>query len=305
MQTQPSSSLDHIIAAIAHQPVAPIPRGELWLGSELFKHYEMDDTVENHFRLAERLGQDIVCISLASDLSNVPDLGYRYFSVDEIKSVTRYADAFVAAVVDGPFQALVNRMGLMEVLMGWAGEREEIVAAYVKIQEETTILIEKCLACGVHGIVIADDLSGDQGPLISPADIKTLCDPFYKQAVSRIHSADATAFVHCCGNIHPLIQLYTEWGIDGLAAVQHGVNDLTKIRQVWETPPVIMAGIDLDLIENKAPTTDTLKSFEELISSLAPAGGLILGTACGLYQADFLPRLKALYEIADNQFASL
>jgi len=300
MQAYPQSALSRIKAALGHQPVFPVPRAELWLGSELFQRAGLTDTVPNHFRLAEQLGQDMVCLPVTSDPAHVPDLGYRYFEIDDLAHVTRHGDGFVAVVVDGPFQALVNQKGLMEVLMDWVRQRQDLVAAYAAIHAQTIELIKRCMASGVHGVVIADDLSADRGPLISPGDIETLCGAFYLEAIQTIHSAGGTALIHCCGDIHPLVPLYKKWNIDGLAAVQHRTNDLVALKKTWGSPLVIMAGIDAELLDTDSPIASALTSFERLVGDLAPEGGLIIGSACGLYRGDFLPRIKSLYHHVDG-----
>ena len=300
MQVFEQSPMARIKAALGHQSVFPVPRAELWLGRELFQCAGLTDTVANHFRLAEQLGQDMVCLPVTSDPAHVPDLGYRYFEIDDLAHVTRHGDGFVAAVIDGPFQALVNQKGLMDVLMGWVRQRQELVAAYAAIHRQTIELIKRCMAIGIHGIVIADDLSADRGPLISPGDIETLCGAFYLEAIQTTHSAGAAALIHCCGDIHPLAPLYQKWGIDGLAAVQHRSNDLVALRKTWGRPLVIMAGIDAELLETDPPMASAMTLFERLVRDLAPEGGLIIGSACGLYRGEFLSRIKALYDHVDG-----
>ena len=300
MQAYPIALKARLNAVLNHQPLFPIPKGELWLGGELFEREGLADTVENHFRLAERLGHEIVCLSVTTDLTHVPNLGYRYFEIDDLAHVTRHGDGFVTAVVDGPFQALVNQKGLMNVLMGWVRQRQALVDAYAEKHTQTVELIKRCLACGIHGIVIADDLSADRGPLISPTDIESLCGAFYLEAIQTIHSANGLALIHCCGDINPLVPLYKGWGIDGLAAVQNRANDLVALRQAWGGSLVIMAGIDAELLETDPPISSAMTSFERLVMSLAPEGGLIIASACGLYRGDFLPRIKSIYAHTDN-----
>ncbi len=303
MQPHSQSPMKQIEAVFRCQPVFPIPRGELWLGSELFERAGLTDTVENHFRLAEQLGQAVVCLPVTTDLGHIPDLGYRYFESGDLSHARRHEDLFVFAVVDGPFQSLVNRKGLMDVLMGWVRQRQALVEAYAEQHTQTIELIGKCLHAGVRGIVIADDLSADRGPLISPDDIQALCGSFYRQAMQTIHAAGGVALVHCCGNIKPLASLYKVWKIDGLAAVQHRINDLVVLKREWNGPLVIMAGIDAGMLEADRDTRIDYPSFERLVTALAHDGGLILGSDCGLYRGNFLPRIQSIYDHVDNRIS--
>jgi uroporphyrinogen decarboxylase len=300
MQHHPQTPMERINAILGHQPVFPIPRGELWLGNALFQRAGLEDTVDNHFRLAEQLGQEMVCLPVASDLSSAPDLGYRYFEIADLVGVADRGDRCVAVVVDGPFQALVNQKGLMDVLLAWVRRRQELVEAYAHQQAQTTELIARCLGLGIHVVVLADDLAADRGPLISPADIESLCASFYLQAIRTIHEAEGLAFIHCCGRINQLMPLFKQWGMDGMAAVQHCVNDFGTFRHAWGAPLWIMAGIDAELLESDPPPSSALTSLDHLVTSLAPEGGLILCSAGGLYRGEFLPRIKRLYAHVDR-----
>jgi hypothetical protein len=293
-------SVNKINISMANRPVHPIPRGELWLGTDLLKRAGFTDTLENHFRLVDQLGQDMICLPVADDTSHRPALGYRYFDCRELKRAIRTRDRFVAAVVDGPFQELTNRMGLMAVLRAWVRKRPEMVKAYAAEQTTVLELIYRCLDQGVHAVVIAEDLAADQALLMSPADIETLCSSFYTQAVPAIHSAKARVFLHSCGNIMQLITLIKRWRIDGLSSVQHCSNDLPELRNALESPLLIMAGIDAELLASDNPLPDVWKDFERIITSLAPKGGLILSSSCGLYSGDFIERIQRIYAMADR-----
>jgi hypothetical protein len=293
------SPVDRIEKLATGQAIYPVPRGELWMGTEVMKRAGFTDTLENHFRLAELLGQDMVCLSVADDTVDKPNQGYRYFQCSDLKDAARNSDRFLAAVVDGPFQALVNRMGLMGFLTEWIPRRKDVARAYEVEQVKSLDLIRRCLDRGVHAVVMTDDFAADNAPYISPSDIETLCSDFYHQAVSAIHGADAFAFLHSCGNITRLAPLIKAWQLDGLSAVQHRSNDLISLHRLLDSQVILMAGIEGDLLESN-PTPDKLNEFEQIVGTLAPLGGLILSSCCGLYSGDFLGRLKEIYAIADG-----
>lgn len=296
----PRKFVERIETVMKGMPVFPVPRGELWLGSSFLRQAGLNDTLENHFRMAERLGQDMVCVSVADDTVEKPALGYRYFQCRDLGHAVRFSNRFVAAVIDGPFQEIVNGMGLMTVLKGMAFNREEIIRAYETQKQKTLDMILRCLEQGSHAVVIADDLAADQGPLINPADIGRICTSFYREAVTEIHKSGAYAFLHSCGNISRLAALIRDWNFDGLAAVQHRVNDLLSLRENIGPHLVFMAGIDAEWIGAELPSAADLSEFKRIIRLMASVGGLILCSSCGLYEGAFLDRIKAFYNIADS-----
>lgn len=285
---------------IAHRSIRLLPRGELWLGTDCLSRAGFTNTLENHFRLVAQLGLDMICLPVTDDISDKPALGYRYFEYTGLKAAVRHSDRFVTAVLDGPFQELVNRMGLRGVLTSWVRKRQEMMRAYEMEQAKVLGLARRCLDQGVHALVIADDLAADQAPFISPKDIEVLCTSFYTQAVTAIHEATASAFLHSCGNLTLLIPLIKAWGFDGLAAVQHRAIDLTTLHQAFDSKLTVMAGIEADLLASDFPPPGALNEFERIVGTLAPRGGLILSSCCGLYSGDFLSRIEKIYAIADH-----
>ncbi|MFA5903423.1 MAG: uroporphyrinogen decarboxylase family protein [Desulfobacula sp.] len=279
-----------------------IPRAELWLGTGFLNRAGLSDTLDNHIRMIRQLGQDMICLPVSVDPADKPDLGYRYFHYMDLGRAGYSYGGPVTAVVDGPFQELVNRLGLMSVLTGWIRNREEMVKAFETETVKAFDLIARSLDQGAKAVVIADDLASEESLLISPKDIDEFLTPFYIRAVDLVHSANALAFLHSCGNIMPLSQLLKRWSIDGLASVQNGVNDLVYLKKFFGPDFVIMAGIEAELLETDTPEPVVVKRFETILKSFVPVGGLILCSSCGLYKEEFFDRLPKIYAMADGFF---
>lgn len=292
--------LNRIQDILAGRAVYPVPRGEVWLGTRLLEHAGLSDTALNHLKLARSLGQDMVCLPVSVNGEPVPDLGYRYFEHTEFKDLMRDGSLFVCSVVDGPFQSMVNRKGLMPVLMDWIRKRDDVLAYYRKTQKKTLDLILRCLDHGIHGVVITDDLAGENSLLISPSDIDTLCSPFYTSAASTIHAAGARMFIHSCGKLAMLLPLIRKWRVDGLAAIQHGINNLFDLHLALGPNTLLMAGIGGHLLDSETPAAEALRELEQLVTRLAPTGSLILCSSCGLYGSGFGERIRSVYSAVDR-----
>ena len=289
---------------IGNKPRFTIPKGELWLGTEFLKQAELDDTPENHLLMAKELSHNMVCFPVTDGKSKKPDLGYRYFHLSEIKHTCQSSNLSVAAVIDGPFQELVNQMGLMDFLTQFAHDKQSILTAYDVIKKDVLTLIAKSLALGIQAVVITDDFASDQGPFINPKEIDRLCTPFYSKAVNLIHKADCCSLLHSCGKLTQLAKLFKSWKVDGLAAIQHGPNDLTDLWKTLGSNKIIMAGIDATMIEYDTPTLEAQKEFQQVLDFAASTGSLILSSSCGLYSGAFLNRIRKIYAIADKRISS-
>jgi hypothetical protein len=296
------NSVDTVTKAFEHQSPGRPPRGELWLGTELLRKANLEDTLEGHRALIKRLGQDIMCLPLSTDKAINKDLSYRYFSLQELEKASRMDDLFIMSLIDGPFQRLVEKKGLIKLLTGWKQERLEFAKAHEKEQEAVDILIRRCLELSIDAVVIADDIAGEQAPFVGPADIHDLFSPFYTHAVSEIHSGHAYALLHSCGNITRLIPHLVSYGFDGLAAIQHRTNDLISLKNLYGSNLTLMAGIEAEMLESREMPLSGLKEYERLVRTLSPGGGFIICSCSGLYAGDFLERIQELYRIADQLF---
>ncbi len=277
---------------------SPVPKGEVWLGTDFLAKAGFQDTLDHHLKMADQLGQDIICFPVALNTNSKPPLGYRYFTPADIRAAAD-SSRFIAAAVDGPFQELVNQKGLMAVLTGWISDRDALQDAYAAEQEKTMALIQESMENGADAIIIMDDLSGDQGPMISPDDIDMMCSGFYEAAANRVHGADRLVLLHCCGKITGLARVIGKWQLDGFAAVQHQANDLVLLQSLFPSC-ILMAGIDGNLLEG--PLTDAAQDeFRTLTQQLLKTGRFILSSACGLYSGTFFERIQHLYKIADQQ----
>lgn len=277
-----------------------IPRGELWLGTPLFEGHGLSDTPENHLRLADRLDHDLISLPVSDSPDTKPDLQYRYFGCEQVGLTAQVSDQPVFAVIDGPFQEMVSRIGLMSVLADWIPKNEEIRNCYKKLSASVLDLIDRTLQYPVSAVVIADDFVSDAGPLVRPSDIETLFSPFYDQASQSVKKAGAAFFLHCCGNLSRLDPIIASWRIEGLCAVQSTVNDLNDLFRRFDPGFMIMAGIEPGLLESVHPPRDLVIRFKETVRIAGRSGKLILGTSCGLFKLQQLERIVEIYAMADQ-----
>ena len=286
--------------AFQHLQTEYLPKGELWLGADILKKAGLEDNLEGRLHLVKRLKHDMICLSTAREPYMNEALGYRYFPVSTIQEVLDTTDLFVMAVIDGPFQRLVEKKGLMKVLTGWVSERETFLKAYENEWTDVEDLLDRCLEHPVHGVVIADDLAGDRGTFFHPQDINRFASPFYDRAVSKIHEADAFALFHSCGNITKIMPQLLSNGFDGLAAVQDRTNDLMSLKARYGSQLVFMAGIEGEILDKAELSPSDLENLGERLHSLSQGGGFILSSSCGLYSGRFLERVLTVYRLFES-----
>jgi uroporphyrinogen decarboxylase len=297
------NSVDTVRNAFEHQSsLGPLPRGELWLGTELLKKASLEDTPAGHIALIKRLGQDILCLPISTERKMNEALGYRYFSLQELEKASRMDDLFIMSLIDGPFQRLTEKRGLMNVLTGWKRERHGFKKAYEQERAAVDVLIRRSLELSIGAVVVADDVAGERAPFVNPDDLQELCAPFYTKTISEIHSGHAYALLHSCGNITTLIPHLVSYGFDGLAAIQHRTNDLIALKKRYGSTLTFMAGIEAEVLEAEEFSSSDRKEYESIVRALSAGGGFILCSSSGLYAGRFLERVQELYRIADHLF---
>ncbi len=277
-------------------------KGELWLGRDLLKRAGLEDNLKGHLKMIDLLGQDILCLPISRERSFRNTLGYRYYNLGELEEAIKLRAFNSMVLIDGPFQRLVEKVGLMKILTQWKREKNEFLKELEKEEKEILMLINYCLELSVDAVIIADDLAGENSTLVNPKDIDEIFSQFYIRAVSEIHQGKSYALFHSCGNIRLIIPQLVLYGFDGLAGIQHRSNDLIAIKEKYGPTLKLMAGIDSEIIEVKELSSQALKEYERIIRSLVRGGGFILSSSTGLYSGDFLERIKELYRIADSFF---
>ena len=285
-----STPLETLKSRISARTGTDIAKGEVWLGRELFGGSR---TPDSHLKLADRLNHALVCLSITDDQSVKPDLGYTYFSPADLERAARLWDGPVLGVIDGPLQEMVNTLGLVEVLTLWIQDPQAIESHYRSFAQKARALADRIADMPIDGVVFTDDLAMDAGPLINPDDIDALCTPFYSTLVPELKKKQKAVLFHSCGNLSALIPLIRSWQPDGLAAIQSRINDFDALFKGFDADIFILGGIEVEDLQSRGMDPEILCSLER---QLRGPSNLILGTSCGLFQADFLDRLQAIYQ---------
>jgi hypothetical protein len=286
--------------AFAHRLTGRIPRGELWLGSDLFAQANLPDDLPGYLTLIDRLGHDCLCLPFDPTITRHPSLGYRYFNAQELKEAMKIQGPFVMAIIDGPWQRLVDKQGLMACLTAWQRDQQGMRVAYAQEEAVAATLIRECLERSVDAVIIAEDLAGERALFFDVEESQTLFAPFYTQTIAEIHDTGAYALFHSCGKIRQIIPRLVSCGFDGLAAIQHRANDLISIKEQYGASLTVMAGIEVEMLAPGGMAGDGVEEYKRLVQSLRLGGGFILCSSTGLYAGDFLERMQELYRIADE-----
>lgn len=131
----------------------------------------------------------------------------------------------------------------------------------------------------VDVVIEADDLGGQNSPLISPQTYRKLIQPRHKKLFAFIKSlAPIKLFYHTCGAVRVLIPDLIEAGIDILNPVQISSpgmelaglkNDFGRDLVFWG------GGVDTQRVLGTATAEQVREHVKQNIETLAPGGGFV------------------------------
>jgi len=170
--------------------------------------------------------------------------------------------------------------------------------------------MEQDLAAGAHGIIIADDIAYNQGPMVSPKFVADHLLPCWQAQVAAANELGMPVFFHSDGNLNALMPFIVDAGFDGLQCIEPAAGmDIEAIKKENGDRLCLMGNMDPALLsdgpENRdASGDDDLHEVSEataaLISTAAHGGGFIFGTCSGLHEGMRPERVRHMFDLADK-----
>ena len=152
----------------------------------------------------------------------------------------------------------------------------------------------------VDVVIEADDLAGQNGPLMSPRIYRSLIQPRHRRLFAFIKAqAPVKVFFHSCGAIRALLPALIDAGIDIINPVQMsaaGMN-LAELKSEFGRDLVFWGGgVDTQNVLGTATPDQVNRHVKENLAILAPGGGLIFAAVHDI-QANVPPEnIMAMWE---------
>jgi hypothetical protein len=128
------------------------------------------------------------------------------------------------------------------------------------------------------GMSIWDDMAGNKGPMVSPAQFEAVFLPGYRRMIRTWRAEGVTrVFLHSDGNILPLLDMLVDAGIDGLNPLERRAGmDPFLLRQRYPRL-VLIGGMDNTDTLIHGPVARIEQEARDLVR-LGREGGLVIGT---------------------------
>lgn len=128
------------------------------------------------------------------------------------------------AVVRGPLTAIAEQDGWTPVLRATCGAAPDLASRLDAATGAAIAQAREAAESGVFGVVVAEDVAGETGPLVAPGFVVDDLMPRISRIVSAVHGERRVAVWHSDGDVTRYLRVAAHAGFDGVhpAGLAHG-----------------------------------------------------------------------------------
>ena len=185
----------------------------------------------------------------------------------------------------GIFEVLTWMRGYADAYADWGSSSPAALKLMDRVLQLQLTYWEKALSL-VGDVIdvaqIADDIAGQNGPLISPRSYRKLLKPLHKELCDFIHArTKAKIFMHSCGAIRTFIPDFIEIGIDIINPVQVSATgmDSAELKRDFGKDIVFWGGgVDTQRVLGTGTPQEVRDEVKRRLDDFMPGGGFIFNT---------------------------
>jgi uroporphyrinogen decarboxylase len=224
------------------------------------------------------------------------------------EAAIRVRDAEERAVVFGNISAGIFEMltwtrGYEDAYADWGSSSPVAIKLMDRMLQLQLTYWEKALSL-VGDVIdvaqIADDIAGQNGPLISPRSYRKLLKPLHKELCDFIHTrTNAKIFMHSCGAIRAFIPDFIEIGIDIINPVQvsaTGMDSAELKREYGKDITFWGGGVDTQRVLGTGTPDDVRAEVRRRLTDFMPGGGFVFNTVHNIQGNVPAENLVAMWE---------
>jgi len=152
-------------------------------------------------------------------------------------------------------------------------------------------------ALDIDGIFTSDDLGTQTAPFFSPEIFDEFFAPYYRELIACAHELGMHFWLHCCGNVEPLIGRFVDLGLDVIHPIQKHAMDERRIADKYGRHICIWAGFDVQQIIPHGTPDDVRAEARFMIDTYyRPEGRLMLTAGNAIHDDCPIASLEALFD---------
>ncbi len=276
---------ERVWSALRKEPLDRPPKGEILITDDFIKKFP-----------GNNLEAVVTCIN--ADLVTLP--------VD--KSFLKHQwrrwcnkDYFIFGFVQGPLNSILEQVG-------WPNLSRLIVKSPRETEKLMYELVSNCLPqintaldCGCDGIIIADDLAGNQGLLVSPAFLEKYYFPLIAALLAELNCKNVPFLFHSDGNVSAVVPRLSQIGFWGIQSLQPSAGlRATGFSEELLSNWCFWGNVEFEYFIELKTASQIEKEVFATLKSWAATPGYIFGSSGGLYHGLNPETVKMGYAAVDK-----
>lgn len=165
---------------------------------------------------------------------------------------------------------------------------ETFLAAFHLAPELASAILERTVArqracaeaiadCGFRVVMFSDDISGNQGLFISPAQFRAWILPGYRRILEPLVQAGIQVVFHSDGIVLPILADLIDCGIAAYQSIEYGLNDLAQIVARYGDRLSLWGNVNCDVL-HAGPIEALPGLVRECLEAAGRFPGFVIGT---------------------------
>jgi uroporphyrinogen decarboxylase len=130
---------------------------------------------------------------------------------------------------------------------------------------------------GLPAFVYSDDMGYKSGPQTSPRVLDEFFGPSLRRVTETAHQRGLKIIIHSCGNINQLLDLFVQWGFDGVHSLEPTAGvDLAEVKRRVGGRMCIFGNLDISHVMSQGTRQEVEEAVKSALRASAKNGGFIM-----------------------------
>jgi uroporphyrinogen decarboxylase len=203
----------------------------------------------------------------------------------------------IGSIVGGSVWSIEGIQDWMQFAVDLAEHPERIHQAARTKRNAACERIDQLADAGAEFILLVNDVAGNGGTFISPAQMREFVLPYLAEEVAHSRARGALPFIHTDGNIMSILDDWIGLGaacyqsVDPMAGM-----DIAEVRRRCGTDLALMGNVQCNLLQG-GPKPAIRASARYCLEQCAPGGGYIFGTSNTIFPGMPLDHYEYMLEV--------
>ena len=130
---------------------------------------------------------------------------------------------------------------------------------------------------GMPAFVYSDDMGYKSGPQTSPRVLDEFFGPSLRRVADEAHRRGLKIIIHSCGNIYQLLDLFVDWGFDGVHSLEPTAGiDLAEVKRRVGDRMCVFGNLDISHVLSHGTRQEVEQAVKHALKVAGQDGGFIM-----------------------------